>query len=435
VTRFAPGPDGLLADLRWRGMLHAVSDGLEARLARGGPISGYIGFDPTGPSLHIGHLVPVAGLLHLQRHGGLPVAIVGGGTGMIGDPSGRSTERNLLDEETLRGNVIAIRGQLERLLGAAGDVRIVDNRDWLGRLSMIEFLRDYGKHFTVPYMLAKDSVQTRLDRGLSFTEFSYMILQSIDFAHLRRSMGVEMQMGGADQWGNITAGLELIRRTAGEGSEGRGDGDGSDAAYGLAYPLLLSPSGAKFGKTEGGTSVWLDPALTTPFAFYQHWLNTDDRDVGLYLRWFTSLDPEAIEALEAAAADRPAAREAQRALAADVTTRVHGEAATRAAIDDAAALFGPEPIRDPDRLARLHASIGGFEVPRDAVGQPIAAVLGDAGVFPSRGEARRTIANGGVVINGEPVRDGNDAFPAGIAGGWWEVRIGRRRRLLGRLSD
>ena len=225
--RAARGPPGrtggLLAELEWRGILHETTPGLPARLATGRPIAGYIGFDPSADSLHVGHLVPIFGLLRLQRFGGRPVAVVGGGTGMIGDPSGRSSERNLLDRETLEANVAAIRGQLERFLdfspGGQGAV-LVNNLDWLGELSLIDFLRDTGKHFTIPYMLAKDSVQVRLERGLSFTEFSYMLLQAYDFAHLHRTMGVELQMGGADQWGNITAGLELIRRTSGAGEEG-----------------------------------------------------------------------------------------------------------------------------------------------------------------------------------------------------------------------
>jgi tyrosyl-tRNA synthetase len=216
TTASRDGLDGLLDELEWRGILHATTPGLPARLASGRPISGYIGFDPSGDSLHVGHLIPIFGLLRLQRAGGRPVALVGGGTGMIGDPSGRSTERNLLDAATLEHNVTAIRGQLERFLDftpGSGAI-LVNNLDWLGGLGLIEFLRDTGKHFTVPYMLAKDSVQVRLERGLSFTEFSYMLLQSYDFAHMHRTMGVELQMGGADQWGNITAGLELIRRTS-----------------------------------------------------------------------------------------------------------------------------------------------------------------------------------------------------------------------------
>lgn len=412
-------------------MFHAASDGLEARLASGRPIAGYNGFDPSGPSLHIGHLVPIFGLIHFQRHGGRPVALVGGGTGMIGDPSGRSSERNLLDRETLAANVVSIRGQLEHFLdfeGPTGAV-MVNNLDWLEPMTLIDFLRDVGKHFTVPYMLAKDSVQVRLERGLSYTEFSYMLLQSADFAHLYREMGVEMQMGGADQWGNITAGLELIRRTtAGEG------GDGSGPAYALAYPLLLSPSGAKFGKSEGGDSVWLDPSLTSPFAFYQHWLNTDDRDVGVYLRWFTTMSPDEIEALDAEVEARPGARAAQRALAVDVTTRTHGADVARGVAEDSAALFAPDPIRDPVLLERLFASVGGFSVDASGAGAGAAVVLAAAGVFASNGEARRMIQNGGLTINGEPIRDAAAPMPAPIDGTWWEVRIGKRRREIGRRS-
>jgi tyrosyl-tRNA synthetase len=438
----------LLAELRWRGMFHAASEGLEARLATGQPISAYIGFDPSGPSLHIGHLVPIFGLIHLQRHGGRPIALVGGGTGMIGDPSGRSTERNLLDRETLEVNVGSLRGQLGHFLdfeGSTGAV-MVNNLDWLGSMTMIDFLRDVGKHFTVPYMLAKDSVQVRLERGLSYTEFSYMLLQSADFAHLHRTMGVEMQMGGADQWGNITAGLELIRRTAageaaggGSAAASAGSADGAESeghapAFALAYPLLLSPSGAKFGKSAEGESIWLDPARTSPFAFYQHWLNTDDRDSGVYLRWFTTMTPDEIEALDAEVVARPGARAAQRALALDITTRTHGADAARTAVEDAAALFSPDPIRDVAVLERLHGSLGGFSVPVAALGAPVAAVLADAGVFPSRGEARKMIQNGGVTINGTPLSDPTVALPDPIAGEWWEVRIGKRRREIGRLA-
>jgi tyrosyl-tRNA synthetase len=428
VTSFDPGLPGLLDELRWRGMLHAASDGLEARLATGRPISGYNGFDPSGPSLHIGSLVPIFGLLHFQRHGGRPIALVGGGTGMIGDPSGRSSERNLLDVETLEFNVASIRAQLEHFLDFEGPrgALLVNNLDWLAPMTVIDFLRDVGKHFTVPYMLAKDSVQIRLEKGLSFTEFSYMLLQSADFAHLNRTMGVEMQMGGADQWGNITAGLELIRRTAsGE--------DELPPAFALAYPLLLTPSGAKFGKSEGGDSVWLDPAMTTPFAFYQHWLNTDDRDVGVYLRWFTTMSPDEIEALDAAVVANPGARAAQRALALDVTGRTHGADVARQVEADSVALFAPDPIRDSALLERLFASVGGFEVRASGGVVGAAAVLAAAGVFSSNGEARRMIQNGGLTINGEPIRDPAAPMPAPIAGEWWEIRIGKRRRELGRL--
>ena len=425
-------PGGLLDELEWRGILHATTPGLPARLATGRPIAGYIGFDPSADSLHIGHLVPIFGLLRLQRHGGRPVALVGGGTGMIGDPSGRSSERNLLDRETLATNVAAIRGQLERFLdfseGSGGAV-LVNNLDWLGELSLIDFLRDTGKHFTVPYMLAKDSVQVRLDRGLSFTEFSYMLLQAYDFAHLYRTMGVEMQMGGADQWGNITAGLELIRRTSAV-DDGEGD-DAAEPAHGLAYKLLLSPSGAKFGKSEGGDTIWLDPARTSPYAFYQHWLNTDDRDVGTYLRWFTEFPQAQIGELEAEAGARPEARVAQRALARDITARTHGSDAADGAIADSEAKFSSGAIADPEALLALYETSGGFTFPAAATAQGAAVLLAEAGLFASKGEARRMIAGGGLTING--VRVSDPAFvPEPIAGEWLDVRIGKRRREIGR---
>ena len=422
---------GLIAELEWRGILHAATPGLAERLATGRPISGYIGFDPSFDSLHAGHLVPIFGLLRLQRSGGRPVAVVGGGTGMIGDPSGRSTERNLLDRPTLEANVAAIRGQLERFLDfspGSGAASMVNNLDWLGELSLIDFLRDTGKHFTVPYMLSKDSVQVRLDRGLSFTEFSYMLLQAYDFWHLHRSMGVELQMGGADQWGNITAGLELIRRTTGVGEDAP-----DQPAHGLAYKLLLSPSGTKFGKSISGDAIWLDPAKTSPFAFYQYWLNADDRDVGTYLRWFTELDRTTIEGLDAELAARPDARAAQRALARDITTRTHGEAATAQAEADAEALFSGAPIQDPAVLRSLYESTGGFTFTSEALAAGAAVLLADAGVAASRGEARRLIAGGGVTVNGSRVADAGDV-PELIAGEWLDVRIGKRRREVGRLQ-
>ena len=433
MTSGAPGTpgSGLLEELEWRGILHATTPGLPARLASGRPIAGYNGFDPSGDSLHVGHLIPIFGLLRLQRHGGRPVALVGGGTGMIGDPSGRSSERNLLDRPTLEANVAALRVQLERFLDftpASGAI-MVNNLDWLGELSLIDFLRDTGKHFTVPYMLAKDSVQTRLERGLSFTEFSYMLLQAYDFAHLHRTMGVEMQMGGADQWGNITAGLELIRRTAGVGEEAA-----EQPAHGLAYRLLLSPSGTKFGKSETGDSVWLDARRTTPFAFYQYWRNTDDRDVATYLRWFTELDREEIDGLATEVAERPEAREAQRRLAFDITARTHGEAAAASAVRDAQAMFSSEAVDDPAVLASLHASTGGFDVDPVQLAAGAAVLLAETGVLASRGEARRMIAGGGVTINGVRVTDPAHV-PTPIAGEWLEVRIGKRRREIGRVRS
>jgi tyrosyl-tRNA synthetase len=293
-------PGGLLAELEWRGLLQDRTPGLEARLAGGRPIRAYNGFDPSGPSLHAGHLVPVFGLMHIQRHGGGPVVVVGGGTGMIGDPSGKSAERNLLDRAQVVVNTASIQAQLEHFLDFSPgptQARVVDNFEWLGKLGMLEFLRDVGKHFTIPYMLAKDSVQTRLDAGLSFTEFSYMLLQAADFLHLYRTLDVEIQTGGADQWGNITAGLELIRRV--EGARDGGRHEGGDPAHALSYPLLLGSNGEKFGKTAEGTSVWLDPERTSPYAFYQFWLDADDERAGRLIRLFTLLDRPTIEALEA----------------------------------------------------------------------------------------------------------------------------------------
>jgi tyrosyl-tRNA synthetase len=428
---------GLLDELEWRGILHATTPGLAARLATGRPISGYIGFDPSADSLHIGNLVPIFGLLRLQRFGGRPVALVGGGTGMIGDPSGRSSERNLLDRETLEWNATAIRSQLERFLdfspGEGGAV-MVNNLDWLGELSLIDFLRDTGKHFTIPYMLAKDSVQVRLERGLSYTEFSYMLLQAYDFAHLYRTMGVELQMGGADQWGNITAGLELIRRTSAAAAGDRDrTAEAAEPAHGLAYRLLLSPSGAKFGKSEVGDTIWLDPNRTSPYAFYQYWLNTDDRDVGTYLRWFTEFPKDRIEALEADLAAQPEGRMAQRALALDITARTHGTDAAAQAIADSAAKFSSEAITDPEALRSLYASSGGFTFATSSLARGAAVLLAEAGVFASNGEARRMVTGGGVTING--VRVADPAFvPEPIAGEWLDVRIGKRRREIGRRA-
>ena len=427
------GLGGLLDELSWRGMLHTTTPGLLARLATGRPIAGYNGFDPSAPWLHIGHLVPIMGLLQLQRHGGRPVALVGGGTGMIGDPSGTSAERNLLDGETLAANVASIRVQLERFLdfsGATGAV-MVNNLDWLAGIGLIGWLRDVGKHFTIPYMLAKESVQVRLERGLSFTEFSYMLIQATDFEHLHRTMGVELQMGGADQWGNITAGLELIRRRAGltEDDVGR---DADEPAHGLAYKLLLSPSGTKFGKTAGGDTIWLDAGRTSPYAYYQYWLNVDDRDVGTYLRWFTLLSRAEIDALEADLVGRAEARGAQRALARDVTERTHGADATAHAERVSAAAFAREPIRDPAVLATLHESVGGFTfTDADVAGGALAMAVA-SGLFASAAEARRAIAQGGLTIGDERISAVDAGVPAPVDGQWLVVRAGKRRLAVGR---
>jgi tyrosyl-tRNA synthetase len=417
---------GFLDELEWRGILHATTPGIRDRLATGRPIAGYIGFDPTADSLHVGHLIPVFGLLRFQRHGGRPVALVGGGTGMIGDPSGRSSERNLLDVDTLAHNVAAIRGQLEHFLDFSpgpSQAQMANNLDWLGKLSLVDFLRDTGKHFTVPYMLAKDSVQQRLERGLSFTEFSYMTLQALDFATLYREHGVELQMGGADQWGNITAGLELIRRTAGDVAD-------ESPAHGIAYKLLLSPSGAKFGKSEGGESVWLDPARTSPYAFYQYWLNADDRDVGTYLRWFTLFEREEVELLDAAVVARPEAREAQRRLAFDVTARVHGEDAAREAERQGRAAFTQDLASlSVEDLVAMRDQVPHVVVAREHLGDALATAIA-AGAYPSKGEARRQMANGGFYVNNLRVTDPAAPLPEPLHGRFWVVRTGKRNVRL-----
>jgi tyrosyl-tRNA synthetase len=427
----AEGLPGLLAELEWRGLLETTTPGLPSRLATSRAIAGYNGFDPSGPSLHVGHLVPVFGLLHLQRRGGRPVALVGGATGMVGDPSGTSAERNLLDREALANNVAGIRAQLERFLDfSAGSAAatMVNNLDWLGGVTMLEFLRDVGKHFTIPYMLAKDSVQTRLSAGLSFTEFSYMLLQAADFRHLHRTMGVELQMGGADQWGNITAGLELIRR-----SEGRAEGD--EPAHGIAYRLLLDATGGKFGKTAAGTSVWLDPKRTSPFAFYQYWLDRDDGEAPRLLRLFTLLSHDEILSIEAEQALHPERRPAQRALAADITARVHGDEAAREAIRLSEAAFSRDPITDPAVLGGLFDALDGFEFNGSDLTTSALDFLVATGVFASRGEARRAITQGGVSINDERIGSPDVSVPEPIAGRWLVVRVGRKRLRVGKRRD
>ena len=329
-----------------------------------------------------------------------------------------------------------IRSQLERFLDftpGPGGALLVNNLEWLGDTGLIEFLRDVGKHFTVPYMLAKDSVQVRLDRGLSFTEFSYMLLQAADFEHLHRTMGVELQMGGADQWGNITAGLELIRRRAGLEASPDAANAAGDLAHGLAYPLLLTPSGTKFGKSEAGDSIWLDRDRTSPYTFYQYWLNTDDRDVGTHLRWFTLFDRDEVDRLERLLADAPERREAQRALAYDVTARVHGTEEAERVVAASDAAFAPGPLTDPQVLRTLHQDADGFDFSDEQRRDGVARFLVAAGLFGSLGEARRLIAGGGLTVAGVRVASPDDAVPEPVANEWLPVRIGKRTLRVGRL--
>jgi tyrosyl-tRNA synthetase len=379
----------------------------------------------------VGHLVQVFLLTHLQRAGGRPVALIGGGTGMIGDPSGKSAERNLIDDATLDENKARFREQLGRFIdfadGSAGAV-MLDNREWLGRYTLLDFLRDVGKHFTVPYMLAKESVQVRLASGLSFTEFSYMTLQAADFLHLYREHGVEMQMGGADQWGNITAGLELIRRAeeAVEGDEAH--------AFALCSPLLTTPDGQKMGKTQSG-AVFLDPTLTRPFDFYQYLVNQPDEIVGRLLRWLTLLDEEAIAELEDRQAAQPETRPGQHAFAHDLTARVHGrdEADRQARVAEAA--FGGGAIEDPVVLADLYQELGGFAMPMPSDGSAVTAAGAAvaSGLFASNSEVRRAISQGGLTINGRRVVAPDEAVEA-ITDRWFVVRSGKRRLAVGRLE-
>lgn len=384
----------LLEDLKWRGLLYQHTDEVGDALSSG-PISGYIGFDPTAPSLHIGTLLVIMLLVRLQRHGHRPVALVGGGTGLIGDPSGKSNERPLADAEIVTANAESIRKQLERFLDFSGPTgaKMINNAEWLTSLRAVDFMRDVGKHFTVNYMLAKDAVKGRMETGVSYTEFSYMLLQAYDFLELRRRHDVRLQMGGSDQWGNITAGIELIRRTGGVD------------AHAITAPLVTTSAGTKFGKTEAGT-IWLDASLTSPYKFYQFLVNVDDRDAGRYLRYFTLLDQPTIEAFDAALAAHPERRESQRALAREVTRVVHGEPALAAAEEVSALLF---ESADPTSLslAALHAlqheiPVFTVEAKDDLTTYDVleAACIGPEALFKSKGDMRRMLQQGGGYLNG-----------------------------------
>ncbi|HEX9493358.1 MAG TPA: tyrosine--tRNA ligase [Thermoanaerobaculia bacterium] len=406
--------NSLLDELSWRGMIYQHTDGLADALATG-EVSAYVGFDPTAPSLHLGHLVPVMGLAHLQRAGHRPVALVGGGTGMIGDPSGKTSERPLASADEIEANSRSIEKQLERFLDFTGPraARMRDNAAWLRPLKAVEFMRDVGKHFTVNYMLAKDSVQSRIEGGISFTEFSYMLLQAYDFLELYRREGVTLQMGGSDQWGNITAGMELIRRVEGK------------SAHALTMPLVTTASGSKFGKTEEG-AVWLDPARTSPYKFYQCWINVDDRDTGKYLRLFTLLSRKEIEALDKLIETAPEKREAQQALAREVTTRVHSEDAARVAEEVSQVLFGKA---DPTTLTEPVLKALSQEVPfaetRETPGLLDALVT--LKLAASKSAARRLVEQGGVSLNGQRASADTDVANAKpLAGRYFLIRKGAR---------
>ena len=390
----------LFDELQWRGLVSEATEHLADAFTKE-RVTGYIGFDPTASSLHVGSLLTVMGLARLQRFGHSPIAIVGGGTGMIGDPSGKSQERQLLSHEQIEENVAGIRRQLERFLDfdrAGNPARIVNNADWLAAYDLLGFLRDTGKYFTVNYMLQKESVNRRLENeeGISYTEFSYLLLQARDFLELFDRYGCTLQMGGSDQWGNITAGIELIRKLR------------ATRAHGLVWPLMTTASGAKFGKTEVGT-VWLDAARTTPFRFYQFWLNTDDRDVVPYLKSFTFLDRDAITALEEAARTSPEKREAQRVLAREVTAAVHG-ADQVARAEHASSLLFAEDITTltTDEVLAVFDDVPSTELSADALngdGIGVVDLVARVQLAPSKAEARRLVQSGGIYVNNRRIAD------------------------------
>ena len=389
-----------IEELRWRGMIHDIMPGTEDALNKK-VSSGYIGFDPTADSLHVGHLVQIMTLVHFQRAGHKPLALVGGATGMVGDPSGKSKERNLLDAETLNHNVACVKQQLEKFLDFnCGDhsAEMVNNFDWFKEMSFLDFIRDVGKHISISYMMSKDSVKSRLETGLSFTEFSYQLVQGYDFYYLNQHKNCIVQLGGSDQWGNIVTGTELIRR--------KGGGE----AYAVTTPLIKKADGTKFGKTESG-SVWLDPERTSPYEFYQFWLNASDADAGNYVRIFTLLSKEEIEALESVHNEAPHLRQLQKAIAEDITRRVHGEEALQTAIAASNILFGKSTADDLKTLSEkdffsVFDGVPQAILSRDEFGQGISivdALCGKTGFLSSNSEAKRELKSNAIAVNKEKV--------------------------------
>ena len=387
----------LIEDLQWRGLLYQQTDaeGM-AKLLNEEQVSLYVGVDPTADSMHIGHIVPLLTLRRFQQAGHRPVLLVGGATGMIGDPSGRSTERNLLTEEQINLNVAGLKSQMQRIFDFSDQENgaiLVNNYDWVGKLSIIDFLRDYGKLVNVNYLLAKDTIASRLESGISFTEFSYTIIQGLDFNHLYNHFNVKIQVGGSDQWGNITTGLEVIRKTHEEETN----------AFGFTIPLVTKADGTKFGKTAGG-AVWLDAEKTSPYEFYQFWVNTADLDVIKYLKIFTFLTREEIEALEVAVQEEPHLRKAQKTLAAEMTKLIHGEAGLEQAERITAALFsGDLKALSTNEMKAAFAGVPSVEIVKED--KNIVDLIVEAGISSSKRQAREDVTNGAISINGEKITD------------------------------
>ena len=415
----------LYRDLESRGILKQVtSPDLEKRLQER-PLTLYCGFDPTSDSLHVGSLLPLLTLRRFQKAGHRVIAVAGGATGMIGDPSGKSQERSLLNRETLAHNLRGITHCLSKFLDLTGPnaAKVVDNASWFAGLSYIDFLRDIGKHFTVNHMLAKESVRARLEdreHGISYTEFSYMLLQAYDFHHLFQTHGCELQIGGSDQWGNITAGLDLIHSLSGHEAK----------AFGMTHPLVMKADGTKFGKSEGGT-IWIDPAKTSPYEFYQYFMQTADADVMTFIGYFTDLDADAREALARSVREKPEAREAQRTLARELTTLVHGAAELERVEKASQALFGAE-IRTLDARTLREAFAGApstkITAEKLAAGYPLVDALVDSALCSSKGAARKEITAGGVYVNNERIQDAAHALSSSalLEGGMIVLRRGKK---------